>query len=337
MLRNAMRTLGHRVDEDLLSCIALRLDKFSPDLDDAILKVIEARSAKDQIAAFTETALRYKSHNHLRELLDMSVFLAFEFGCVTWASVVRRVRRLALRPEVVAGAQAAIAIASSQKNYERSMFALVLAASGTSESLASLKGLISRALKQEDATLDWLARDAVPFLRERSTKDAIRLADRLCDTLCTRAKRSPARKFARRIGMVPPPEVLQFTWRLRTEDNSAYCVDVDSTRARWFTTWSSHKEWDYSDPSTIVLPVDVTVSIVRIKSDGVDRSRLDVWARSLLHGEASRFHITRLDRRRRGRQVVLNNIALEYTSKTSGTVAVPYVPDRATSIRRRQP
>ncbi|MBA3395067.1 MAG: hypothetical protein H0T89_20640 [Deltaproteobacteria bacterium] len=107
----------------------------------------------------------------------------------------------------------------------------------------------------------------------------------LAGTADDRTKASPARAFAKQLGMDPPPDVLQATLSFRDRaGKTLYQVRIDSTlaswlqgRSQWFTLWST------LTPARLVeeLPRDRASYVLRV-GKGANRAKLDAWAKSLM-------------------------------------------------------
>jgi hypothetical protein len=247
--------------------------------DDAIVALVDSRARKDADAAFVTTALRTADGDHharLRELLRMTMSLS-------WAGNARpeRLRAVIARADLVAGAQAAVAVERFEE-YVVSRYVPILAADASRESLDILLPFVEQALDKRDGDLDWLREKVVPLLGDAAP--ARGLVEMLADAARERTEASPALAFARELGMVPPPATLKLTLSYRDGGRlSAYQIRVDSTRAAWFQARRNEKWlWRGAAPNGIEVPPTATSYVLRVSSRGADRAKLDAWAKQLM-------------------------------------------------------
>jgi hypothetical protein len=251
------------------------LEELPAHHDDAIVRFLEARQATDADAAFVIAALRAirrgDRHRGLRDAL-------FRTQSMPWASDTKRsaVRALiAKHPEYVDGAQAAIAIAFEPT----SRYLPILAADASPASLDILLPHLEAARAGGD-DLDWMREDLVPLFPDTPHARAwIASLDRAADD---RTEASPAKAWVETLGM-KAPAIVKFTLTFRAGTRVIYQVKADSTSQHWlFGRRTAKWRWSGIAPEDIAEHVgDATAYVLRAGA-GLDRTKLDAWARSLI-------------------------------------------------------
>ena len=98
---------------------------------------------------------------------------------------------------------------------------------------------------------------------------------------------SGAHAFAAKLGMKKPPAVVKFCVRFRAPKQGNYQpphyeLVVDSTQASWCTYRNYNIAPRAIEPSGVNVPVEMTRFVVLKVSRGIDRAKVEAWARSLL-------------------------------------------------------
>lgn len=244
-------------------------------LDDAILAAVEARP-KNEDAAFVIAALRTDRRAKLRELLDLT-------GSLPWAAKADPARLAKLvkqRPDVVEGARAAMALA--EPSFVVNRYLPVLVADATPDSLDLIVPHLEQMVKDKDGELDWFRKAVVPLFGDTpAAHDVIVL---LASATEERTKVSPARAFAKQLGMNPPPALLEVMLSFRDERGvTVYQIKIDSKLASWMQGRRNHKWlWRTITVAKLAseLPAERRSYVLRVTSG--DRKQLDSWASSLL-------------------------------------------------------
>ncbi len=102
---------------------------------------------------------------------------------------------------------------------------------------------------------------------------------------------SPAQAFAVRLGMKPPPSVVQFSLSFRAPAQGQYQpphyeLVIDSTQKSWCTYRNYNVAPRPIEPTEVMVPVEMTTFVLRSVSKGLDRAKVEAWAKSLLtHGD----------------------------------------------------
>lgn len=102
-----------------------------------------------------------------------------------------------------------------------------------------------------------------------------------------KVKPSQAQAFAAALGMKPPPEVVQFSVSFRAPRQGKYQpphyeLVVDSTQPSWCTYRNYNAAPQPIDPQAVMVPVEMTTFVLHGVGKGLDRAKLEAWARSLL-------------------------------------------------------
>ena len=100
-------------------------------------------------------------------------------------------------------------------------------------------------------------------------------------------KPSPALRFAATLGMKRPPDVVQFALSFRaprqgTYQPPHYDLVIDSTQASWCTYLNYNAAPRPIDPTKVMVPVEMTTFVLLSHSKGVDKTKVQAWAKSLL-------------------------------------------------------
>lgn len=246
--------------------------------DDAIVAALDTRPTIPA-AAFVRTALatgRGDRHARLRELCRLTFTL-------TWAAKADQRELAALvakRPDIVEGARAAMALVERDR-YVVCRYLPVLAVEASRDSLDLLVPYIEELVKTRDSELDWFRKEVVPLLGDTpAAKNVIAL---LSATVDERTEKSPARAFAKQLGMNPPPPLLQATLTFRDGTGSTvYQIRIDSTKADWLEARRNEKwQWRSLTLEKLVaeLPAERASYVLRVSKG--DRKKLDAWAKSL--------------------------------------------------------
>lgn len=248
------------------------LGQLPAQLDDAVLAAIEARP-KDPDAAFVLAALRTNPKTHVRDLLSIQLDWAARANRAVLAKLVKK------RPDIVEGARAAFAL--QRPGYVTSVYLPVLVVEASRDSLDLIVPYVEQMVKDRDGELDWFRKEVVPLFGDTpAARDVIALLDGVVDE---RTKVSPARAFAKKLGMDPPPDVLGLTLSFRDRDGkTVWQIRVDSTLADWLQARRTEK-WLWRSVTLAKaseLPAECASYVLRVKSG--DRRKLDAWAKSLL-------------------------------------------------------
>jgi hypothetical protein len=254
-----------------------QLDELPAHADDAILAALEARR-KHEDAAFVLTALaaaKGDRHERLRDLLSRT-------GSMLWASSVNRKGLHALvadRPDIVEGARAAVAI---EGVHVTSRYLPVLVADASRESLDILVPYLEKRLKKKDHDLDWFRKEVVPLFGD--TPHAKAIIAMLAEATEERTKVSPALQFAKQLGIAKPPPIVTVTLTFRDRgDRTVWQINIDSRRASWFQFRRNEKWlWRSGTPSTMEELPEARESYVLRVGKGMDRAKVDAWAKSLM-------------------------------------------------------
>lgn len=102
-----------------------------------------------------------------------------------------------------------------------------------------------------------------------------------------KAKASPALAFAAKLGMKPPPTVVQFTVAFRAPRQGRYQppdyeLVIDSTKPSWCTYRNYNAAPRPIEPKSVMVPVEMTSFVLRSVGRGVDKVKVQAWAKSLL-------------------------------------------------------
>jgi hypothetical protein len=252
--------------------LGFRVPMFS---DAAIVASLEARSG-DPDAACALAALRTNPKAKVRDVLGLMSSLCWA-GRAKRAELAKLVKK---HPEIVEGARAAMAL-SDARGYVTDRYLPVLAAEASADSLDLLVPYIEKIVKEQAHELDWFRKEVVPLLGDTpAAKDVTALLARTVDD---RTEKSPARAFAKRLGMVPPPPVLQATLSFRDRaGKTVYQIRIDSTKAAWLQGRRNEK-WLWRsrslDELAKELPAERTSYVLRVSKG--DRAKLAAWAKAL--------------------------------------------------------
>ena len=105
--------------------------------------------------------------------------------------------------------------------------------------------------------------------------------------MATLSKPSPALAFAARLGMKPPPPVVQFSLSFRAPRQGKYQpphyeLVIDSTKKSWCTYRNYNVSPRAIEPAEVMVPVEMTTFVLMAVSKGVNRAKVEAWAKSLL-------------------------------------------------------
>ncbi|MEO8703717.1 MAG: hypothetical protein ABI867_26945 [Kofleriaceae bacterium] len=295
----AFQALLQAVPEGVSHTLAVRvlavplfayLAELPASLDAARLAFLEARERKDEDAAFVLGGVR--AGGDIRDLITQSQQLP-------WASWTKRPQLAALiakHQEYVAAAQAAVAIGGV---HSTSRYLPILAIDGSRDSLDLFVPYLERQRRTKGRDADWFRKELVPlFAKTPATAAVIALLD---DAVDKRIKTSPALAFVKRLGIDPPPALVQVTVSFRDDRGRViFLVRVDSKEVGWCCGRRTVKwQWRAYTPGALAeaIPAGVATYIMRV-SKGLDRAKLDAWVRSLLASAAARTRPSSASRRR---------------------------------------
>src|SRR4051812_38538333 len=102
-----------------------------------------------------------------------------------------------------------------------------------------------------------------------------------------KAKASPAQAFAAALGLKPAPEVVKFAVSFRAPKQGSYQpphyeLVVDSTQGSWCTYRNYNQAPRPIEPAEVMVPVEMTSFVVLTVGKGIDKAKVEAWARSLL-------------------------------------------------------
>ena len=102
-----------------------------------------------------------------------------------------------------------------------------------------------------------------------------------------RSTSSPAQAFVVRLGINPPPAVVQFSLSFRAPRQGRYQpphyeLVIDSTQKSWCTYRNYNVAPRPIEPSEVMVPVEMTTFVLMTVSKGLDRTKVRAWAKSLL-------------------------------------------------------
>ncbi len=246
-------------------------------LDDWIVAHVEARGGVD--AAFILRALelgRGDRHALLEELLYLAHFLPRAGRANRTHSAA-----LAARPEILEAAQVAVALEGIGLP-ESSRYVPILAADASPGSLDLLLPIIEAA--RADGDFDWIQKDLLPLFPDTPHVRAIVAG--LVEAKTERASASPARAFVEKLGMRAPAHVKITVTFKDAAGAVTYALRIDSARGGGFEGRRNAKwQWNGVAPGAIKKHVPATtVAYVLRASAGLDRAKLDAWARKFLPG-----------------------------------------------------
>ena len=98
---------------------------------------------------------------------------------------------------------------------------------------------------------------------------------------------SGAHAFAARLGIKKAPAVVKFCVRFRAPRQGNYQpphyeLVVDSTQESWCTYRNYNIAPRPIEPAGVMVPVEMTSFVVVKVSRGIDRAKVEAWARTLL-------------------------------------------------------
>lgn len=98
---------------------------------------------------------------------------------------------------------------------------------------------------------------------------------------------SRAQAFARALGIKKAPALVQFSVRFRAPRQGNYQppdyeLTIDSTREDWCTYRNYNLAPRPIEPTMVMVPVEMTLFKVLKLSRGLERAKIEAWARSLL-------------------------------------------------------
>lgn len=98
---------------------------------------------------------------------------------------------------------------------------------------------------------------------------------------------SAALAFAAKLGMKPPPPVVQFSLSFRAPKQGRYQpphyeLVIDSTKPGWCTYRNYNAAPRPIEPKSVMVPVEMTSFVLLSASRGVDKAKVQAWAKSLL-------------------------------------------------------
>ncbi len=98
---------------------------------------------------------------------------------------------------------------------------------------------------------------------------------------------SGAHAFAAQLGIKKAPAVVKFCVRFRAPRQGNYQpphyeLVIDSTQERWCTYRNYNIAPRPIEPLSVMVPVEMTSFVVLKVSRGIDRTKVEAWAQSLL-------------------------------------------------------
>ena len=101
------------------------------------------------------------------------------------------------------------------------------------------------------------------------------------------SKRNPAEAFAASIGLLPLPAELRFTLSFRAPAQGQYQpphyeLVIDASKPSWCTYRNYNAAPQPIDPGEVMVPVEMTHFVLSGLGKGVNRAKVQAWARSLL-------------------------------------------------------
>lgn len=260
------------------------VDELPPALDDAIVRLGEHFAPEQAEWTFILTAFRAGRRRPdrsawLRRLLSYPHWLGW-VGQRTRAAVVAM---LAEYPELLEGARVAFPLDDDRYT---SYFIPLLAADGTPDSLDLLLPMFEAA-RTTGEDVDWIRAEVVPLLPDNKHVRAF-IAD-FDAVVEQRTLGSPARDFLVGLGQAKPPKVVKLTLTFKdARDRVTFAVKADSTKPHWlFGRRNAKWQWSAIAPDEIAARIPPeTRRYILLCGAGVERARVDAWARTLMPGGA---------------------------------------------------
>lgn len=266
-----------------------------PPLASAIARLIEAREATEEEAAFVGGVLRADTRPRasLHQRLQRALRLADTMPEVSGRAAT--VRRLARDAAIVEGARTAVAVGRALG----SAFVPVLFADGSPGSVDVVLPLVDAACRAGARELDYVRRRLAPLLPATAAADALRAM--LGEAQGSRRARSPARAFALAIGIAAPPARIRIgVTFFDARGAQAYILNLDSDAHPWCRGRRDAKwGWRAIDPLALgaELPVEVDSYALRLGA-GVARGPVETWIVRVM-GQAAARRVTRRTASRR--------------------------------------